>query len=193
MRLNCCITAALGLLLAFSAAPPPTAAETRSSREASTLRARYVITVADDFVVDVFHNGKAVPDAKRTLLEERFGATAERLNIEVRKGDWLVFNVVNNRIRWDGVHYFAAAGCFAPNEFGFQSDLTSGQWSACDSPREADRFIEERDHLRHRGVKLVSQPWSDGTPLMRSLAGSEWNGTPIWGGRRNTWIKLVVE
>ena len=47
---------------------------------------RPLFTVADDFVVDVYHNGVKVPDAKRTLLHEVFGATAERIDIEVRRG-----------------------------------------------------------------------------------------------------------
>src|SRR5438067_12701216 len=75
---------------------PPQVTEDR------TIRAAYLITVADDFIVDVLHNGRAVPDSKRQMIKERYGATADRINIEVRKGVWLVFNVVNNRLRWGG-------------------------------------------------------------------------------------------
>src|SRR6476646_5439873 len=95
------LTAALVFSCSRSASP-----RERSGRETPPLRARYLITVADDFLVDVYRNGRAVPDAKRTLLDERFGATVERLDVEVRKGDWLVFNVVNNRMRWGGASYF---------------------------------------------------------------------------------------
>ncbi len=193
MKLVTCLAPVLGVLLTLGSVQGPATARDRAARTAPPLRARYVVTVADDFIVDVYHNGRAVPDTKRTLLEERFGATAERLDIEVRKGDWLVFNVVNNRIRWGGAYYFAAAGCFAANEFGFQSDLTSGQWSACDSPREADRFIGQREYLRHRAARAVSRPWTDGTGMMHAYAGSGWSGAPVWGAQRNTWIKVVVE
>ena len=63
------------------------------------VRAHQVITVTDDFVVDVYHNGVRVPDPKRKLLLDRFGATVESSRLEVLRGDWLVFHVVNNRLR----------------------------------------------------------------------------------------------
>nr|MBA3312116.1 hypothetical protein [Planctomycetaceae bacterium] len=148
---------------------------------------------ADDFVVDVYHNGVKVPDEKRHLLEERFGATAERVDVEVRRGDWLVFHVVNNRLRWGGAKYFAVAGSFGRDEFGFASDLSSGAWSACDSPREADRFIGKRDYLRHRAASAIAIPWADGTPMMHAHAGPSWNGSPIWGAAPSTWIKVAVD
>jgi hypothetical protein len=160
---------------------------------AAPLRAKYLITTADDFVVDMYLNGKPIPDAKRTLLEERYGATVERVDVEVHRGDWLVFNVVNNRLRWGGTRYFGLAGCFAQNEFGFVSDRASRQWSACDSPRDADRFITRKSFCDRRPVRIVENPWSDGDGLMRQYAGSNWSGSPVWGRDRNTWIKVVVE
>lgn len=57
--------------------------------------AQYVYTVADDFIVEVYYNGERVPDERRHLQFERFGATGERIDTPVHKGDWLVFNVVN--------------------------------------------------------------------------------------------------
>ena len=72
------------------------------AQERGKVRAEYLVTVADDFVVNVYHNGKFVPEAKRKILLERFGATVERMDVQVREGDWLVFNVVNNRLRWGG-------------------------------------------------------------------------------------------
>src|SRR4051812_2982701 len=83
------------------------------------VKANYLITVADDFVVEIYKNGQRVPDAQRTLILERFGATAERVSVAVRAGDWLVFHVVHDRLRWNGSKYFAVAGCFGENEFGF--------------------------------------------------------------------------
>src|SRR5438105_3044474 len=157
------------------------------------VRARYLITVADDYVVDVYHNGRAVPDARRHLLQERFGATVERVDEEVGKGDWLVFNVVNNRMRWGGAYYFAVAGCFARDEFGFVSRLDDTNWSACDTPRDVDRFISQRAYLQHRPVEKVAQPWAEGPTLIKEYAGNAWDGVPVWGASRNTWIKVAVE
>ncbi|WP_435018130.1 hypothetical protein TA3x_000075 [Tundrisphaera sp. TA3] len=39
---------------------------------------RALITAADDFIVDVYHNGAKIPDDRRELLEELHGATADR-------------------------------------------------------------------------------------------------------------------
>jgi hypothetical protein len=175
-------TVACGLPAASNGGSPP-----------EPLRARYVITVADDFVADVYHNGRVVPDSRRQLLLERFGATAERIELEVRRGDWLVFNVVNNRLRWGGAYYFAVAGCFAPAEFGFTSRLDDGAWSACDTPRDVDRFIAQKTYLQHRPAQPVAQPWSEGPTLMREYAGNSWDGAPVWGASRNTWIKVSVD
>src|SRR5690349_20050349 len=33
-----------------------------------TSRCNYLVTVAEDFIVEVYHNGKRVPDAQRKLL-----------------------------------------------------------------------------------------------------------------------------
>ena len=158
-----------------------------------TERAQYVITVTDDFVVNVYHNGKLVPDSKRELVLDHFGATVERININVQKGDWLVFNVVNNRLRWGGAYYFAVAGCFEKNEFGFVSQLGTGDWSVCDNLREVDAFIATKSHLVHHAAKQVAQPWHEGTKLMRQHAGDAWQGSPLWGVEKNTWIKVVVD
>jgi hypothetical protein len=164
-----------------------------SRSPATVIRANYLITAADDFIVNVYLNGKVVADEKRSLLEERFGATVERINVEVHKGDWLVFNVVNNRLRWGGAHYFAMAGCYARDEFGFVSDRASQQWSACDNPANAVRFIERKASHSAQPVQIVENPWSDGDALMRQHAGQNWNGTPLWGRERNTWIKVIVD
>src|SRR4051812_19071412 len=80
------------------------------SERAGPVLARTLIAVADDFIVDVYHNGVKVPDDRREMVEEVHGATVERIKLDVRKGDWLVFNVVNNRLRWGGASYFAVSG-----------------------------------------------------------------------------------
>ena len=110
------------------------------------LIADHLFTVADDFIIDVYHNGEKVPDTKRTLLLERFGATAERIDIEVRQGDWLVFNVVNNRMRWGGCSYFAVTGR-ASTGVAFTTELESGRWSCCDSPAKVADFLRDRLYL----------------------------------------------
>lgn len=157
------------------------------------LRARYLITAADDFVVDVYLNGKAVPESRRHMIEEKFGATAERIDVEVHKGDWLVFNIVNNRLRWGGAYYFAVAGCFDKDEFGFVSQRDTGDWSVCDTPRDVDRFISQKTYFRHRPAMDLTQPWAEGVNMMHNFAGNSWNGTPVWGATRNTWVKVIVE
>src|SRR4051794_124557 len=95
--------------------------------KAGAVLANKVFTAADDFVVEVYHNGEKVPDAKRTMLEDRFGATAERIDIDVRQGDWLVFNVVNNRFRWEGASYFGVAGK-GEDGVAFVSDPADSRW-----------------------------------------------------------------
>jgi hypothetical protein len=181
-----------GLLLALGLSTAAPQADAKPA-EAAPLRASYLITVTDDFIVDAYKNGKPIPDAKRTLLDERYGATAERIDVEVRRGDWLVFNVVSNRMRWNGACYFGVAGCFAPDEFGFVSDRASRQWSACDSPRDAGKFIARRSYMSSHPVQIIEVPWSDGDALMRADAGANWSGSPVWGKARNTWIKVVVD
>lgn len=156
------------------------------------LRANYLITVADDFIVDVYYNGQVVPDSQRTLRAEIFGATVEQINVPVYQGDWFVFNVVNNRMRWGGAYYFAAAGCFAPNEFGFVSRLDTGEWSASDNPRHAARFISDREYLQDRPALPVERRWDGGDSNMRAHAGGSWDGVPVWGTSRNTWLKVIV-
>jgi hypothetical protein len=46
----------------------------KKPKQGDAALAQYLYTVADDFIVEVYHNGERVP------------------------GDWLVFNVVNNRL-----------------------------------------------------------------------------------------------
>ncbi len=161
-----------------------------SERHGQVLAGR-VFTVADDFVIDVYHNGLRVPDAKRTLLEERFGATAERIDVVVRRGDWLVFNVVNNRMRWGGCSYFAAAGR-GDSGVAFTTELSSGRWSHCDDPGRVSRFINDRDFLTKDKARPIANPWADGDGLMSKVADG-WGGAPVWGKAPNTWIKYVAE
>ncbi|MFO0891585.1 MAG: hypothetical protein U0790_20880 [Isosphaeraceae bacterium] len=108
-----------------------------------------LFTVADDFVIDVYHNGLKVPDAQRSLLVERFGATAERIDLQVRRGDWLVFNVVNNRLRWGGCSYFGVVGR-GDSGISFTIDVESGRWSCCDDPGKVNQLVPPRPRFPGR-------------------------------------------
>ncbi len=157
------------------------------------VKANYVLTSADDFMVEVYQNGKEVPLTKREMLNERFGATTEKINIEVHKGDWLVFHVVNNELRWGGAYYFAVAGSFAPNEFGFVSDAKSGAWSYCDTLKDVEKFITNRGFMKKHSALLPKREWAEGKQHIVSLAGDKWNGTAVWGNAKSTWIKVLVD
>jgi hypothetical protein len=161
-----------------------------ASNRGEVVADRLVMTV-DDFVVDIYHNGERVPDAKRSLVEEVHGATVERVDIEVRKGDWLVFNAVNNRLRWGGARYFAVAGLKQGSGTGFTTDLTTGRWTACDDPAQVARFVASPDNFGNSPARPIETPWEAGDSLMKSHADG-WAGTPVWGESRNTWIKFVA-
>ena len=154
--------------------------------------ADYICTVADDFIVDVYHNGKVVTDDKRTLLAEKYGATAERIDVPVQKGDWVVFTVANNRLRWNGSYYFAAAGMIGTNAIVFQTNVGDRRWSYCDDSDNVSRFISD-PHDRGNPVLPVSKPWDQGDDSMKAVTSPSWSGDPVWGHSRLTWIKFVAE
>ncbi len=157
------------------------------------VKARYLITTTDDFIVDIYQNGKHVSDKRRELLNEIFGATVEKINIEVHKGDWLVFHVVSNKMRWGGAAYFGVAGCFARDEFGFVSRTDDGNWSACDTTTDVDDFISHREYFAHHEVRKPTSPWGEGDLHEKESAGDKWNGEAVWGGKSSTWIKVLVD
>lgn len=145
---------------------------------------------ADDFVVDVFHNGQRVPDEARSVNAEVYGAIGERTRVTVRAGDWLVFNVANNRLRWGGVYYFGVAGVDENGAVAFVSGI-SPQWSVCEEPGLVPRFIAEPEFLSANAVQPVEKPWAGGDKMIASKVPG-WNGQPIWGSptNRNIWIKF---
>lgn len=170
--------------------PPPAVGLEPLVLGSSTRVATHLITVTDDFVVEAYKNGRRIE--QRTLLDEIYGATVERMDVQVRQGDWLVFHVANNRLRWGGAKYFAVAGCFGKNEFGFVSDPASGLWSVCDDPGRARDFIRLREEGTEVRASVIAQPWADGDGHMRAHAGEDFPGKPLWGGGSSTWIKYVV-
>jgi len=177
------LAAAAGGLAAGPAAGQPT------GRPGAVI-ANHVFTAADDFVVEVYHNGLRVPEGQRTLLLEQFGASAERVDVQVREGDWLVFNVVNNRLRWGGASYFGVVGR-GDAGIAFTTELKSGRWSCCDDPAKVNRFVTDRDYLTEAKAQPITNPWGGGDAMITGVADG-WGGTPLWGKTRNTWVKFVA-
>jgi len=155
--------------------------------------ASQVRIVADDFVCDIYHNGKLVASDQRKLTDEVYGAQVEIVTLDLKPGDWVVFNVVNNRLRWGGAYYFAAAGLTDTGGLAFASDLRSGNWSACDDLKEVAKFIADRDYLKDHSPKAVDRPWDQGDKRIRK-GNPDWDGQAIWGDpqSRSTWLKYVV-
>jgi hypothetical protein len=149
--------------------------------------------IADDFACDIYHNGKLIPADHRKLQAEIFGAQGELVTVDLKPGDWIVFNVVNNRLRWGGAYYFAAAGINQAGSLAFVSELRSGNWSACDDLKEIARFVSERDYLKDHKAQAVQNPWDKQDQRIRK-GNPDWNGQPIWGdpASRSTWLKYVV-
>ena len=162
--------AMLGMLLSLAIMP----ASGRTEPPRGRVIADRLFTVADDFVVDVYHNGVKVPDGKRTLLHEVFGATAERVDVEVREGDWVVFNVVNNRLRWGGASYFGVTGR-GESGVAFTTGPDRDRWSYCDDTGKVSEFISDRDYLAGNAAQAITTPWSEGDRLMNRIADG-WTG-----------------
>jgi len=178
------------ILLLFLATAGPSLASEPPAQEAI---AKSVTIVAKDFVIEAYHNGVRVPDAQREMLEERFGSMVERVHITVRTGDWLVFHVVNNRIRHGGTKFFGAAGDWAPGEFGFVTDPKSEAWSVCDDPALAYRFIHQREAGTESRAQPIANPWHEGMGYLKQFAGADFPGQPLWGTAPSTWIKFRAQ
>jgi hypothetical protein len=148
--------------------------------------------VADDFVTGIYHNGKPVPNSDRKLLAEIYGAQVERVTLELKPGDWVVFNVANNHLRWHGAYYFAAAFLSDQDKLVYPSEFRSGNWSSCDDVKEVAAFISDRDHLRDHKPQPVEKPWDRGDHEISKIEG--WNGQAMWGEptSASTWIKFIV-
>lgn len=165
-----------------------------AAADKSKVACKFLYLCADDFVVEVYVNGKPVGDEKRKLIHERFGATVERIEVELHPSDWIVFNVVNDRLRWNGSKYFAAAGMMEEGKPAFWTEATSGNWSFCEAPANADQFISQREHLAGQHVELIrTQKWGLGDGIIQNLT-KNWRGQAIWstGPARSIWIKYVV-
>jgi serine/threonine protein kinase len=165
------------------------ASSAASAAASPAVVANAIYAVVDDFIIDAYHNGQKIADTQRRVVGEVFGATSERIDVTVREGDWLVFNVVNNRLRWNGSYYFGVAGIKEDRTIGFVSELDSARWSVCDNPGDAPKFIAQRDYLAANRAQAISKPWVHGDNMLKDFA-REWQGQPLWGTNRNTWIKF---
>lgn len=148
--------------------------------------------VVKDFVTAVYHNGNRVPDEKRTLLVDRFGSTVENIAIEPVPGDWLVFEVACNPVRHGGAKYFALSGFMDGDRHALVSHPQSSQWSYCDNPTLAMKFIRERDEGAKRNALAANRKWEEGDTFIRKYAGPSFPGEAIWGGENSTWLKLRI-
>jgi hypothetical protein len=155
--------------------------------------ADHVIAAVDDFIIDVYHNGEKVPDTSRRLLNEIHGATVERVDVEIRRGDWVVFNVANNRLRWGGQSLFIAAGMLNEGQPpAFVTRENDQHWSVCDDPGQVKKFIAERTHMADQPARAPESPWGEGIGHFNAQVPNS-EAQPIWGESRNTWIKFVAE
>jgi len=150
-----------------------------------------MVIVADDFVVDVWVNGKQLPQAARTMLAETHGAITERISVDLDPGDWVVFHVVANRLRWGGASYFGVYATALDDSHAFSS-TTKGNWSYCDDVTQVSAFIAERDTGADRLARAPQKPWHAAPRLWRSHIGRRFPGEPVWGAAPSTWIKCIV-
>ncbi|MCB1232059.1 MAG: hypothetical protein KDN19_17455 [Verrucomicrobiae bacterium] len=153
---------------------------------------RGITVVAKDFVIEVYHNGDRLPENRRKLLLDRFGATAERIDADLKPGDWIVFHLANNRLRHHGTKYFAMAAPVDDQPFGYVSDFNSPQWSSCDDPGRAKAFIENRFEGTESRAVPIGRPWEEGAKFVKEYAGEGFPCTPVWGAAPSTWLKFVV-
>jgi hypothetical protein len=179
--------------ITISATGEPTTVPATLAVDRGPVIADHIIAAVDDFIIDVYHNGQKVPDTSRKLVNEIHGATVEQIDIEVRSGDWLVFNCANNRLRWGGQCLFMAAGKL--NEADppvFVTTANDPHWSACDDPGEVKKFIADRTHLAGQPARPPESPWGEGVNIFNQMLPDS-GAQPIWGESRNTWIKFVAE
>lgn len=166
--------------------PPPPAAP-------PPVIAHRICLMADNFVTEVWHNGKLVPDSQRHMVADRYGAVTEEVNLTLREGDWLVFNPVNYSLRWGGAVFFGAAGMTTNKTVAFESSTMDGRWTYLENMSQISQFISQRD-MAGRPVNKInpSKMWSEGPHFMNEVMGTDWHGEPIWGQSRSTYIKFVA-
>ncbi|MEM9283455.1 MAG: hypothetical protein AAGA96_16650 [Verrucomicrobiota bacterium] len=153
--------------------------------------ARELTVVAKDFVIEIYHNGRRLHKDERRLILDRFGATAEKVTVDVKPGDWLVFHVAVNRLRHGGSRYFGVTGHLDANRIGFTSQVSEA-WSSCDYPSLAPNFIQFREAGTESRVVKIEKKWHEGKEYMEEFSDTPWQGDAIWGTAASTWLKFCV-
>ncbi len=149
--------------------------------------AKYVEFAAESFVTEIWLNGLRVPDAARKRVATRDGVAYDRLELEIREGDWLVFQVANDRARGEG--FLAAWGLDNDGKTVFQSSATDG-WFVCEEPGRAHAFVASKDG---KGA-YPATPSSTAKLMSISKEPKEHRlgGEPLRARSGTTWIKCVV-
>jgi hypothetical protein len=144
---------------------------------------------ACDFVINVWHNGDPVNWKNRKLEAEVFGRTAERLPIDLREGDWVVFQLANNIVRGKGGRLFIAGALL--NDKPVIETSASSPWFFEDNPGKAGDFMASYDSGREQNAVSIptDEAWGDGVKLYKR-AFPQTKAEPIWGNQPVTWIKL---
>lgn len=194
-RFGCCSrhhAIATALLVVVATASLVSSARAAESDVDGRLVATTLWVVTDAFVVDVYHNGSPIGDQQRKIVKDVYGACVEKVDVKVQPGDWLVFNVVTNRLRAQtkGARYFAVAGVGTEGGITFVSESTSGRWTSEDNPDRVGEFLRDPAAGMDAKALAIEKPWPAGDGLMRERV--KWTGEPVWGTSPNTWIKYVA-
>lgn len=151
-----------------------------------------VYWVACDFVANVWHNGKRVPPNQRVMEEEIHGRTIERDRVEIREGDWLVFQLVNNPLRENGVKLFMLA--VLKDGRPVLASENSEFWTSVSDPSIAEDFVQSYQSAHGSSVQELQREerWEDGYQRFRRAFRFP-GAKPIWGQDEPVvWIKLRV-
>jgi hypothetical protein len=146
--------------------------------------------VADDFIVDVYHNSVKVPVSRRELLEERFGRPSNRSTSRSIK-EIGSSSTLSTTASVGSASYFGAASCFGKDEFGFVSGIECSCWSECDVPRDVQKFIARKNFLSDQPASLQTR--GEMAPSHAALNGSAWRGQPIWDQTPSPWLNVIAE
>lgn len=151
-----------------------------------------LLLAADDFVMNVYLDGKKVPSSDYSLLDENFGAAFLRVRVAVHAGDWLVFNVANDRFRWGGSCGLAVAGLYHGRSV-FVSRAKSPRWRSCSKISHVPAFIAERRSYNGQPAVIPRVPYRWTWDSVNSKCDFK-RGQVIWAGGNaaNVWLKYRV-
>lgn len=151
-----------------------------------------LLLAADDFVMNVYLDGKKIPSRYYSLLSENFGATFMRVRVAVHAGDWLVFNVANDRFRWGGSAGLAVAGLYH-GQTVFVSRANSPRWRSCSKISHVPAFIAQRESYNEQPAVIPRVPYDWTRDSVKSKCDFK-RGQVIWasGNAVNVWLKYRV-